>query len=121
MKKGFSLTLLCLLLAAALAGCAGQQTVTVSVEKDGEILLETEIKTQFETVEEMIEASAADLRATLVDSDYGKYVEGMAGYVADAASNEYWAFYVNGEMSQTGLRDTLIEDGAAYSFLLETY
>ena len=31
--------------------------------------------------------------------------------------NAYWAFYINGEMSMTGVDDTPTEDGVTYAFI----
>lgn len=129
MKRVVSLALAVVLLAALFTGCAGKTgKVTVQVERDGQVTLTKEYEfalpaddSQSVSVESIVEEHAEELGATLVDSDYGKYVTGMDGYVADDAKQEYWSFLVNGEMSQTGLRDTKAADGDVYTFQLATY
>ncbi len=51
---------------------------------------------------------------------YGLYVKTVAGMTYDYTKDgKYWAFYVNGEMSPTGVDMTDITEGASYSFRAE--
>lgn len=52
--------------------------------------------------------------------EYGLYVKEVNGILADyETTGTYWAFYVNGEMSMTGVDQTPIVDGATYSLKIE--
>lgn len=52
------------------------------------------------------------------DSEYGLYVKTVDGETLDFnADGMYWAFYINGEYAMTGVDQTPIEEGAAYSFV----
>ena len=51
---------------------------------------------------------------------YGLYVKTVAGMTYDYTKDgKYWAFYVNGELSPTGVDMTDITEGASYSFRAE--
>ncbi|HAQ57249.1 MAG TPA: hypothetical protein DCR44_07650 [Acholeplasmatales bacterium] len=52
---------------------------------------------------------------------YGVYLVAIAGISADAAENEYIAFYVNGVYATAGVDTTAITDGNVYAFKLESY
>lgn len=129
MKRVIAFSLVLVMLAAALVGCAEKKaTVTVNVEQDGAVVLTKQYEVTLPandaealSVESVIVENAEELGAILEDSDYGKYVIGMNGYIADDAKQEYWAILVNGEMAMTGLRDTRVADGDVYTFQLATY
>lgn len=54
------------------------------------------------------------------EGDYGLYVKTVNGITADYdADGTYWAFYSEGEYSQTGVDKTPITDGAHYAFKIE--
>ena len=63
------------------------------------------------------------LDANLISGEngaYGLYVKTVAGMTYDYDKDgKYWAFYVNGEMSPTGVDMTDITEGAAYAFRAE--
>ena len=46
----------------------------------------------------------------------------IAGELADySVDQSYWAFYMDGEYMMTGAEDTVLTDGATYSFVHETF
>lgn len=95
--------------------------VTVQVEQDGKVTLEKTYESGLETLEELLLEKAEELGATLTDSEYGKFVEGMNGYVADASKNEYFEFLADGVSSPVGIKETKLADGASYLFRLSTF
>ncbi len=52
---------------------------------------------------------------------YGVYLVGIDAVMANAAANEYIAFYVNGAYATAGIDTTAIEDGNVYAFKLESF
>ena len=64
------------------------------------------------------------LAEKLIDADegpYGLWVTAIFGEKADEAAREYWAFYKDGELLNTGVSDTYIADGEHYEAVLSTY
>lgn len=67
--------------------------------------------------------SAFDLlqsHATIETQDYGQagvFVTGINGLTN--TSQNYWAFYINGEYSQTGASQTMLEPGDEIKFVYE--
>ena len=54
------------------------------------------------------------------DGDYGLYVKTVNGITADYDTDQtYWAFYVNGEYSNTGVDSTPVNEGDTYEFKVE--
>ena len=54
------------------------------------------------------------------DGAYGLYVKTVDGETLDWDKDQkYWAFYVNGEMSMTGVDSTDVAEGAVYAFRAE--
>ena len=54
------------------------------------------------------------------DSEYGLYVKTVNGITADYDTDHtYWAFYVNGEYSNTGVDSTPVNEGDTYEFKVE--
>lgn len=53
-------------------------------------------------------------------SDWGLYVKTVNGITADYDTDgSWWGFYVDGEMSPTGVDSTEVVDGAVYCFAIE--
>lgn len=52
------------------------------------------------------------------ESDYGLFVTTVDGETADAAAQEWWCFTKGGEMLNTGVDDTMIQDGEHYEITL---
>ena len=92
----------------------GAKTVTVEVKAQDKSVTFT-VKTDKETV------GAALMEHGLIDGDegpYGLYVKKVNGMIADYDTDQhYWAFYVNGEISMTGVDVTEIAEGATYQML----
>ena len=92
----------------------GTKTVVVKVEAQDKTVTFT-VKTDAETV------GAALMEHGLIDGEegpYGLYVKAVNGMKADYDTDQrYWAFYVNGEISMTGVDVTEITDGANYQMI----
>ena len=86
------------------------------VDADGRTM-SYKVSTDKETVGEAL------LDAKLIEGEngpYGLYVKSVAGKTYDYDKDgKYWAFYVNGEMSPTGVDMTDITDGSSYMFKAE--
>ena len=50
------------------------------------------------------------------ESEYGLYVKTVDGETADDGAQEWWCLTKNGEMSMTGVDETMIADGEQYEF-----
>ena len=89
----------------------GSKTITLEVKAEGQTVTFT-VRTDKETVgEALMEHGLIDGE----DSQYGLYVKKVNGIVADYDVDKYyWAFYVDGESSMTGVDMTEIEEGAVY-------
>jgi predicted small lipoprotein YifL len=61
------------------------------------------------------------LGVDLIDGEmtaFGLYVETINGLTADYSRDQsWWAFFINGEMSMTGVSETEIEADAVYAFV----
>lgn len=121
MKKITSALLAMMLIVSVLAGCKSKTEVTIKVEKDGSVQLEEAIKTDAETLEALLTDNAEKLGVTMQDSDYGKFVTGMNGYVADAEKKEFWLVSVDDVPSEVGVAEIKIEKGKVYSFKLSNF
>lgn len=86
------------------------------VDKEG-----AEAKFEIHTDKEMVGEALLDLGLIAgEEGDYGLFVKTVNGITADYdADGVYWAFYINGEYAQTGVGDTPIAEGEAYSFKVE--
>ena len=144
--KKISSLLLCLVLIAAMAlsftGCADEitnETEANSVEtpqiedgvvgqgsksfeftvidKDG-----NEFKTTVRTDKTIVGEALLELGLIAGDdSEYGLYVKSVNGQTLDYVTDGmYWAFYVNGEYSMTGVDATEIVEGETYGFKAES-
>ena len=97
----------------------GQGAVAFTVEvqgADGKTVTFT-VNTDEETV------GAALLKLGVItgdDSEYGLYVKTVNGVTVDYDKDgKYWAFYVDGEYTATGVDSTDITAGATYTFKAE--
>ncbi len=92
----------------------GAKTVVVEVKAQDKSVTFT-IQTDEETV------GAALMEHGLIAGDegpYGLYVKSVNGMSADYdVDQRYWAFYVNGEISMTGVDVTSITDGETYQMI----
>ena len=92
----------------------GAKTVIVEVKAQERSVTFT-VKTDKDTV------GAALMEHGLIDGEegpYGLYVKAVNGMKADYDTDQrYWAFYVNGEISMTGVDTTEITEGATYQMI----
>ncbi len=137
MKK-LSAVLLAAILLFSFAACSGSKTPTDATLTDAGTIIEVgegQISFEFTVVDadgssEIYKVSTdkktvgeALLDAKLIEGEngaYGLYVKTVAGKTYDYDKDgKYWAFYVNGEMSPTGVDMTDITDGSRYMFKAE--
>ena len=92
----------------------GAKTVVVEVKAQERSVTFT-VKTDKDTV------GAALMEHGLIDGEegpYGLYVKAVNGMKADYDTDKhYWALYVNGEISMTGVDTTEITEGATYQMI----
>ena len=92
----------------------GSKTIAVEVKVEEQSVVFT-INTDKDTV------GAALIEHDLIagdESQYGLYVKVVNGITADYDIDQsYWAFYVDGELSMTGVDGTDITEGAAYQLV----
>ena len=135
MKK-FLAIVLALVLALGLAGCGSAPAAKGgAVVTDGAVLGEgahsftLEIKdaegkavtATINTDEETVGAALSKLDIILGEqSEYGLYVKVVNGITADYDKDQtFWAFYVDGASSQTGVDMTAVTDGSVYTLAVE--
>lgn len=121
MKKIIAVLLVAVIALFALTVCAPKNAVTIKVIRNDEVTLTKEYKTDLETLEALLVEKADELGATLIDSDYGKFVSGMDNYLASDEKHEFFEILVNDEAAQTGIAEIVIADGDVYTFRLSTY
>lgn len=63
-------------------------------------------------------SSFSDIELDGTTSEYGLFVTEINGIKADDSKKEWWAFKKDGEMLQTGVDSTPIENGAKYEAVL---
>ena len=95
----------------------GAHSFTLEItDAEGKTITAT-INTDEETV------GAALLKLNIVqgeDSEYGLYVKTVNGITADFDKDQtFWAFYVDGVSSQTGVDMTAVNDGSTYKLTVE--
>ncbi len=92
----------------------GAKTVICEVKAEDKTVTFT-VKTDKETVGEAL------LEYGLIEGEegpYGLYIKKVNGILADYDVNQrYWAFYVDGEMANTGVDGTEITEGVAYQLV----
>ena len=139
MKKLLSILLAAIML-FSFAACTKNETKTdvqITAGDNAEIISVGEGQTSFDFTVVDVDGNAkyykvstdkktvgeALLDANLISGEngtYGLYVKTVAGMTYDYDKDgKYWAFYVNGEMSPTGVDMTDITEGAAYTFRAE--
>lgn len=120
MKKVVSLSLVVMMIATIFVGCGNKTKVTIKMDIKGDVKT-VEYKTDKETLEDLLVEKTDELKATLKDSEYGKYVVAINGYTPDATKNEYIEVLVDGKSSQVGVKEIKIEDGKVYTFKVSTF
>ena len=95
----------------------GAKTVTMEVVHGDESKKEFVLHTDAENLRQALEEKKL-IAGT--DSDYGLYVQTVDGETADEGQQQWWCLTKDGEMSMTGVDDTMIQDGEHYEFTLTT-
>ena len=120
-KKTSTCLLALMMVICLLTACAAKASVTVQVIQNGTLTLEKTYRTNAATLEELLLAHEKELGAVLTDSDYGKFVEGMNGVVADPDKREFYSVGIDGEEAAVGIHEIALADGACYQFTLTNY
>lgn len=95
---------------------AGMKTFTVEVTSERDGYSET---TECTSDEEYLGAFMRTFAGCeYMESDYGIYITGFNGMSEDIDNQYWWSVMVNGEAATTGADEIVLEDGAAYSFVL---
>ena len=88
-----------------------------------EVVLEDGTTTLYNVHTDEKTVGAALLGVNLIagdDSEYGLYVKTVDGVTADYDKDgTYWAFYIDGEYTSTGVDSTDVVPGSTYSFKVE--
>ena len=91
----------------------GDKNIVVTVVHKDESKKEFKINTSAET----LRAACEEQKLIAGDeSEYGLYVKTVDGETADDGAQEWWCLTKDGEMSMTGVDDTMIADGEQYEF-----
>lgn len=126
-----------LLTAALLAGCADEAAETDAAASSTEETSAStvELTTEQDDAGDVVEASypgadgttaldlliEADPDAVVSGEGENGFVTGIAGHEADAAANEFWAFYINDESAQVGAGVYETTDEDVITWKLETF
>jgi len=89
-------------------------TLVVESERDG-LNEKTECKSDLGTLGEYVRTLDSCMWE---DSAYGTYITGWYGYEQDLDNQDWWAVYVDEEMSATGVDLIELEEGHEYEFKL---
>ena len=95
----------------------GAKTVTVEVVHKDESRKEFVIHTDAENLRGALEQEKL-IEGT--ESDWGLYVLTVDGETADENQQQWWCLTKDGEMTPSGVDDTVIADGEHYEFELKT-
>ena len=107
--------------ASAASSAAAEKTVSVTLSVTNAAGEKTDYPV---TMAEGSNLVAAMKEAGILKEDGIKdgMVYTIAGELADYnVDQSYWAFYMDGEYMMTGAEDTILQDGATYSFVHETF
>lgn len=120
MKKILSISLTFIMLITIFTGCSSKNTVTIKMDVNGDVVTQ-EYKTDKTTLEELLVEKTDELKLTLTDSDYGKYIEGINGYTPDYTKNEYVEILVDGVSSPVGIKEITLADGQVYTLQISVF
>lgn len=99
-------------------GIEGEKQVTIHVINEKENVDKTfEYKTYHEFLQGLLEEKQEELDITFEESEFGKMITGMLGYVTDI-NKEYFHISVGNEDAQTGVSEIPLEDNETYTFKL---
>ena len=141
MKKVFSIILLFIAL-FALSSCKDENDVTVLIkngDKVVEIIVDDKDITEGMTMEQLLlsDEYKDKFKADMVDSAYGKYINGIYEITPDSSKGEYISVYttlfdytfggavvvneIEFKAASVGVSELMIVAGAAYMFSLEAW
>ena len=96
----------------------GAKAIAVTVVHGDESSKEFQIHTDAETLREALEQEKL-IEGT--ESEWGLYVLTVDGETADEATQQWWCFNDGaGNMLETGVDSTMIQDGDSYEIVLKT-
>lgn len=114
MKKIIALILV-MVMALALAGCAGGTKITVEVTHLDGTVNTYELNTK---ADNLYDAMLEEDLIVGEDSDYGIYVLEVDGEAADAAQEQWWGYTKGGEYVDVACDSVEIADGDKFEFTL---
>ncbi len=132
MKRRVLGLLLFLLIVPLLMACGQTQaegSVTIELYQAGDNPETDTVETEYVYDSVTVDFTTEDTLYMLLDehfeldveeSDFGRYITSI-GNINPTESNEYVAFYIDGEYAMTGIDDTPLVDGQVYAFRLESY
>jgi len=109
-----------------LAGCQESDTLSFEVEVvdlSGTVLLSEDIIFNEDDISSVVELVDQAMDLDYSTSDYGTFVNGVGGFYPteyEASYNYYFALYINGEMSTTGIDNVVLTNGMKISFIETT-
>ncbi len=119
MKKLFSL-LLAVITVLTLSACQEElNSITVEVELQNGEVVTYEVEYEPETEKNLLEVIEVELEVSYTNTDFGAFLTAIEDI--EASEGNYVAFYVNGEMSVTGIEETEFKDGDIFKFMLISY
>ncbi len=126
LKKSILLPIIILFLAAAVF--YGYQTYIAnkSATKIIPVLLKVDTGNQFTELKTQLGTTALDLTqqrmaVSVKGEGSNAYVVGINGRDADSSKKEYWAFYVNGKLSDVGAGSYQLKSGDKIEWKIEKY
>ena len=122
--RRFLIVLIAFIAVFSLSACgkkaegSGKFEVTI-VDENEKTLVQKEIS--FKKGDDIVKLLQDDKKVKMTGStsEYGFYVEGLAGInAAEKGETFYWKLLVNGEVSMVGISSIELEDGLVISFIL---
>lgn len=101
----------------------GEKTVSLSIVYADNAYNYDNVVTKTNTVYELLVElnEAENLQLDVVDSSYGKYLQGLKGSSERPTDSVYYVFLINGEFAQFGIDAQTIADGDSIEFRLVRY
>lgn len=100
------------------AGTAGEKDIVFQVTHTDGSVKDFAISTDSENLRGALEQEGL---ISGEESSYGLYVTVIDGEEADDSLNQWWCFTQDGVMLNTGVDDTMINDGDHYEAAIDTY
>lgn len=98
----------------------GENAITITVEvahSDGTTKTFTLNTTATYLADALLEANLMEAH----EDTYGLYVDAMDGETASAENRAAWCFDVDGTMGETGVSQTILQEGSVYAFYIVTW